>query len=107
MKHLQFGTKSLFVGDEAADALVDYAAHVAQLQTGDRVDLRGFSSEGNRITTTFLLNAGTDLVAESTNLPFDADDADNVDAVAYMQSRVRELEISPEFVAGYRIFDEG
>lgn len=104
MKHLRFGTKSLFVGDDAADALVDYAALVAQLRTGDRVDLRGFSAEGNRITTTFLLNSGTELVAETTNLPFD--DVDNDEAVAYMRGRTRDFEVSPEFVAGYRAFDE-
>jgi hypothetical protein len=104
MKHLQFGAKSLFVNDEAADALVDYAAHVAQLRLGDRVDLRGFSAEGNRIMTTFLLNAGTNLVAESTNLPFD--EVDNDEAVSYMQGRIRELEVSPDFLAGFRVLDE-
>lgn len=104
MKHLQFGTKSLFVSDEAAEALVDYAAHVAQMRIGDRVDLRGFSAEGNRITATFLLNAGTNLVAETTNLSFE--DVDNAEAVTYMLGRIRELEISPDFLAGYRVFDE-
>lgn len=104
MKHLQFGSKSLFVDDEAAEALIDYAAHVAQLRTGDRVDLRGYSEEGNRITTTFLLNGGTNLVAETTNLPFE--DVDNSEAIAYLQGRTRELEFSPELLAGYRAFDQ-
>ena len=104
MMHLQFGAKSLFVGDEAADVLIAYAAHVAQLQIGDRADLRGYSSEGNRITTTFLLNAGTNLVGETTNLPFD--EVENEEAIAYMRGKIQELEITPEFLAGYRALSE-
>ena len=101
MKHLQFGAKSLFVGDEAADLLVDYGAQIAQLKTGDRVDLRGFSSEGNRITTTFLLNSGTNLVAETTSLTFE--EPDNTAAVAYMRDRIDALALSEEFVAGFQL----
>jgi len=104
MKHLQFGAKSLFVGDEAADLLIDYAAQVAQLKTGDRVDLRGFSSEGNGITTSFLLNGGTSLVAETTSLTFE--EPDNRDAVAYMRARIEALAMTEEFVAGFQLIGE-
>ena len=101
MKHLQFGAKSLFVGDEAADLLIDYGAQVAQLKSGDRVDLRGFSSEGNRITTSFLLNGGTNLVAETTNLI--VDEPDNREAVTYMRERIEALAMSEQFVAGFQL----
>jgi hypothetical protein len=103
MRHLRFGSKSLFVGDEAAETLVDYGALIAQTRGGDRIDLLGFSAEGNRITTTFLLNSGTDLVVESTNLPFD--EVDNEAAVEYMREKIRGLEISPDFVIGFRAFN--
>lgn len=101
MKHVLFAGKSLFVSDEAADALISFAAHIARVGTGDRIDLRGFSSEGNEIVTTFLLNAGTSLVAETTQLPFE--ERDNSEAIAYMRGRLREFELSPEFIAGYQI----
>ena len=38
MKHVWFGQKAVFLGDAAADALVSYAAHVAQMGSGDSVD---------------------------------------------------------------------
>ena len=101
MKHLQFGAKSLFVGDEAADLLIDYGAQVAQLKTGDRVDLQGYSSEGNRIITSFLLNSGTSLVAETTSLTFE--EPDNSEAVAYMRERLEALAMSEQFVAGFQL----
>ena len=104
MKHLQFGAKSLFVGDEAADLLIDYGAQVAQQKSGDRVDLRGFSSEGNRITTSFLLNGGTSLVAETTSMTFE--EPDNVEAVAYMRGRIEALALTDEFVAGFQVLGE-
>ena len=103
MKHLVSGMKSVFVGDEAADTLMDYAAHVAQFHTGDRVDLRGFTSEGNEVVTTFLLNGGTSLAAETTQLPFE--ERNNADAIAYMRSRIEKFQISPEFIAGFQAFD--
>ena len=34
VKHVWFGQKAIFLGDDAADALVAYAAHVAQLRSG-------------------------------------------------------------------------
>lgn len=101
MKHLQFGAKSLFVGDEAADLLIDYGAQISQLRTGDRVDLRGFSSEGNPIITSFLLNGGTNLVAETTSLNFG--EPDNAEAVAYMRGRIESLAMSDEFIAGFQL----
>ena len=104
MKHLQFGAKSLFVGDEAADLLIDYGAQIAQLKTGDRVDLRGFSSEGNQITTSFLLNGGTSLVAETTSLTFE--EPDNSAAVAYMRQRIDALAMTEDFVAGFQLLGE-
>lgn len=101
MKHLLFGSKSVFVGDEAADVLVDYAAHVAQVKSGARVDLLGYSMEGARITTTFLLNGGTTLVAETTDLPID--ELDNAGAITWMRERIQQFSGLPEFVAGYTL----
>ena len=102
MKHLVSGMKALFVGDEAADTLMDYAAHIAQFHTGDRIDLRGFTAEGNEVVTTFLLNGGTSLADETTQLPFD--ESDNGDAVRYMRSRIEKFQLSPEFLDGFQAF---
>lgn len=94
------GQKAVFLNDEAADVLVAYAAHVAQLRIGDSVALRGVNSEGNQVVTTFLLNSGTNLVSETTNLSIA--DPDNDDAIAYMRKRIDGFRFSPEFFEGFR-----
>ncbi|MDQ4138149.1 MAG: hypothetical protein M3116_04805, partial [Actinomycetota bacterium] len=78
---------SLLVGDDAADALVEYAALVAQLGSGDSVQLNGIGVDGEKVTASFLLNSGTVLMAESTSseLP----EPDNLEATAYMRKQLR------------------
>ena len=95
-----FGQKAVFLGDDAADALVSYAAHVAQLRTGDSIDLRGINAEGNEITTTFLLNPGTTLTAETTNMALD--EPDNHAAIAYIRDRIKSFSFDTNFFEGFR-----
>ena len=104
MKHVLFGQKSVFLGDEAADALVDYAAHVAQMKTGDRVDMRGINSEGNAIVTTFLLNGGSNLAAETTSLQLD--EPDNAESIAYIRRRIEVFAVNPDFFDGFTLVGE-
>jgi hypothetical protein len=101
VKHVWFGQKALFLGDDAADALVSYAAHVAQLRTGDSVDMRGINTEGNEITTTFLLNAGTTLTAETTS--FTLPDPDNSAAIQYIRGRIAMFSLDENFFEGFRV----
>lgn len=78
--------KSLLVGNEAADTLVEYAALLARLTSGDAVSLRAIGVDGDEVTVAFLLNSGTVLVTETTtsSLP----EPDNDDPVAYMRGRI-------------------
>lgn len=85
-----FGAKSVLLGDEAANTLFDYAAHVVRVRTGDHVDLRGYSDDGSEVTVTLLLDPGIVLAAETTDVPFE--DRDNRDAIAYMRERMRAYE---------------
>jgi hypothetical protein len=101
VKHVWFGQKAIFLGDDAADALVSYAAHVAQLHTGDSIDMRGINTEGNEITTTFLLNGGTALTAETTNM--ELPEPDNARAIAYIRDRVKNFAFDPNFFEGFRV----
>jgi hypothetical protein len=100
MKHVWFGQKAVFLGDDAADALVSYAAHVAQVQSGDSVDMRCINSEGNEITTTFLLNAGTSLTAETTNMS--AAEPDNRAAIEYIRDRMAHFAFDANDFEGFR-----
>jgi hypothetical protein len=78
--------KSLLTGNEAADTLTSYAALLAQVNGGDKVDLLALGADGEEVTATFLLNSGTVLMVESSNskLP----EPDNSDAVDYMKAKI-------------------
>ncbi len=82
--------KSLLIGDAAADALVEVAALVARLSSGDSVTLRGIGIDGEEITASFLLNSGTVMISESTfsNLP----EPDNSEQVEYMRAKIAQFE---------------
>jgi hypothetical protein len=86
MKHLTVESKDLLIGDEAADVLTEYAAIVADQGLGDRVELHAFSSDGDEVTATIVLSAGTTFLTETTHnsLP----EPDNSDAIAYMRQRI-------------------
>jgi hypothetical protein len=78
--------KSLLIGDEAADLLLEYAALLAQIGRGDSVKLRAIGADGDEVTVGFLLNSGTVLLIESSTsgLP----EPDNGEAERYMRSRL-------------------
>ena len=89
MKHLTFANKSLLIGDEFADALMSYADVLIEHRTGDTVDFHAISSDGDEVTASVILAAGTPLMTESTHnrLP----EPDNTEALAYIEERVALL----------------
>jgi hypothetical protein len=112
MKHLTFGDKALFVGDAAADTLLEYAARLADAGRADTVELEAIGPDGHSVTATFLLDPGASLMAET------ADDSafqepDNAAAVERMKQAMQDLRPSPisemsddEVAALGRPFDE-
>jgi hypothetical protein len=86
MKHITGAEKSLLVGDEAADLLMEYASFLGNSRMVDTVKLRAFGVDGEEVTATFLLNEGTNILAESTRsqLP----EPDNAEAVRYMRETI-------------------
>ena len=89
MKHLTYSDKSLLVGDEVADMLLQYAARLASAGVADTVDVHAVSSDGDDVTATFLLGEGAPLMAETTTskLP----EPDNNQAVRHMTDRMARL----------------
>ena len=67
MKHISYADKTLFLDDDTADVLLEYAGLVAAQQGGDTVTVRAIGQDGNEVDATFVLNAATNMVAESTN----------------------------------------
>ncbi|KAF2416464.1 hypothetical protein [Microbacterium sp. B35-30] len=86
MKHVSFADKSLFMGDDAADTLLEYARLVADNERADTVTLRSISTDGNTVEASFLLDASTILMVETTNSEMDA--PDNSEAVQDMKERI-------------------
>jgi hypothetical protein len=89
MKHILFADKTVLVGDDAADALVEYAVALAANDTADRVDYTGIGADGATIQVSVLLNSGASLVAETT--PSDLPEPDNQDEIVRIRERIDAL----------------
>jgi hypothetical protein len=86
MKHITFASKSLFVDDDAADTLLEYAALLAQSGDADTVELNAINADGNEVVATFLLDSGSPLMAETTTSSLEP--PENDEAVAYMRTEI-------------------
>lgn len=93
MKQITFADKTLFLDDATSDALVEYAGLLGAEQTADTVRVKAVGSDGNQVDADFVLNAATNLVAESTNS--DMTPPTNDDAIAYMRSKIDQLRARP------------
>ncbi|WP_101846121.1 hypothetical protein [Zhihengliuella sp. ISTPL4] len=86
MKHVTYGEKSLLMGDDAADALLEYSRVVADEGRADTVSFRSISPDGNIGLASFLLNPSTVLMVETTNSTLEA--PDNAEEVAEVHRRI-------------------
>jgi len=92
MKRITYSDKSVLVGDEAAETLVDYAAMIARIGSAGSITLAAIGANGDEIEATFLLTQGTILMAETTTST--APEPDNVHAIQYMNDRLYAI-LSP------------
>ena len=86
VKHLTFADKSLLVDDATADLLLEYAAVLARNGDADNIAIHAFSSDGDEVDATLLLDAGAPIMVETshTSLP----DPDNDEVVTYMREQL-------------------
>jgi hypothetical protein len=89
MKHVMYAEKSLLMGDEVADALLEYAQLLSETSHADTVTIRAISVDGNTVDAAFLLNATSVMMVESTNS--EVEPPDNAEAVAYLKERIERL----------------
>jgi hypothetical protein len=89
MKHVTYAEKSLLMGDDAADTLLEYARLLADNDRADTVTLRSLSPDGNTVEASFLLTVSTILMVESTNS--DIAPPDNGHAVEDMRDRIEGI----------------
>jgi hypothetical protein len=95
MRHVTMGDRSLLVGNEAADLLLDYAALVAQLSRGDSVRMNALGTDGEPVAVGVLLNSGSSMLVESSGsvLP----EPDNAVAIAYLRGRLAEYDSGVQY----------
>lgn len=96
MKHLTYTDKSLLVGDQVADLLTRYAALVADQGHADTVDVHGFGADGQEVVATYVLTAGTALMAETISTTMS--EPENGAAEDYL-TRAIDLIVNPPTVA--------
>lgn len=93
MKHITYGDKTIFLTDESADTLLEYAAVLADQSRADTVELKAVGPDGNEVTVSILLDAGASLMAESTNSTMTP--PENAEAIRYMRERTINLSSPP------------
>jgi len=89
MKHITYAEKSLLVGDEAADVLLEYAAALTTAGRGDKVDLDAIGGDGDEVVASFVLGQGVSIMAETTTST--APEPPNSEVVAYMKEQIDRL----------------
>jgi len=91
------------VGDNTADAVLEYAAMLGQGRTADTIDLNAIDADGDEVQATMFLSAGVRRVSEwtSSTLP----EPDNTAALIYIQGRLA-LQVSPAPFDTDPFFDE-
>ena len=94
MKHITTAEKSLLVGDEAADLLLEYAAALAQANTADTLTLSAYGDDGDPVEVTFVLNSGTSILGQTSASA--VEEPDNQQAVDYMRERLERI-VSPPY----------
>jgi hypothetical protein len=89
MKELVFAGRSLFVGDAAADAVVDYTAVLARTASADTVELRAVTEAGNRVEAYLVLDSAAPVMAQTAD--HDEPEPDNAQVVSYMRAAIHRL----------------
>lgn len=92
MKHVTYAATAILLDDDAADWMMEYARALGTAGMTDSVKLTGIGMDGNEVDATFLLNASTELVIQTTRNTLEG--PSNNEAVGYMQERT-QLILSP------------
>ncbi|THG30123.1 hypothetical protein [Naasia lichenicola] len=97
MRHITFGDKSLLMGDEAAQVLVDYAAALTNAGRADSVEMRAIGTDGNDVNTDMLLDSSTSLMSETATTVME--EPDNAAVVEYMRRQMALIDVPPVIVS--------
>ena len=104
MKRVTFSNRSLLMGDDAADALVEYSALIARRGSADTVALRAVGADAEVVDATFMLGSGTILMAQSAHSTME--EPENSEAVFTLRQKIKRLG-SPHPVVPHQSDDPG
>jgi hypothetical protein len=93
MKHVMYAEKSLLLGDEVVDLMMEYAVLLARQSSADSVDVEAIGTDGDQVTATFLIGPATIMVAETARSPFP--EPDNDSAEAYLKEQIGLIKTPP------------
>lgn len=100
MQHITGGDKSLLLGDSATQLLMEYAALLGKIGSADTVKVNAISGDGDAVVSTFLLNAGTVMWAETSRSP--APEPENNEVEAYLRERLDSYSMTDADLLGLR-----
>lgn len=96
MMHLTFSDKSLLLGDQAAELVVEYAAALARGHSADTVKLTAYGADGDKVEATLLLDEGAPLMIETSSS--DLPEPDNTPAIEHILARLAQLSATVQAV---------
>jgi hypothetical protein len=94
MKHVTYAEKSLLIGDDAADLVMEYASALANGGVSDIVRLNALGADGDEVVATLLLGQGAPLMAETSSTSLLA--LENTEAMEYMREKLKQLADPPD-----------
>jgi len=93
MKHVTIADKTLFMGDDIADALLEYARVLGNDDHADTVTVHAIGPDGNSVDVAILLNSSAVVVVESTNAEIEP--PSNDEAVRYITDAIERIHRPP------------
>jgi len=88
-----YAEKSLMMGDEVADLMMEYAVLLARHGSADSVDVEAIGTDGDQVTATFLIGPATIMVAETARSSFP--EPENGSAVTYLKEQIGLIRVPP------------
>jgi hypothetical protein len=93
VKQITYSDNSWLVGDDAADAIIEYAVLLARIESADAVQVAALGSDGQEQDVTFLIGPATMMTAETTESGLA--EPDNSEAVADLRQRMGRITSPP------------
>ncbi len=93
MKSITYAEKSWLVGDDAADAVVEYAVLLARTGSADSVEVNALSADGTAHLITLVIGPATMMTLASVDAS--ADEPNNDEAVIAIHERMRIIQSPP------------